>query len=189
MRKVILEAQPQHTRREVFLLATSRIRSLLLAASSLCDAGRHDGIPTLYRTLFESWLHGAFLLLAGDDGMKRLDDQLEFETARLDSVFGTTQARNPGTRLTVKELVDEIEPLATEEDPRLEGWVQRAYDTQFRTTSFHHVHGHLGGIALHISEDGAVALEQETQLAHHVLAMSISFSIGLTDRIAQAFGV
>ena len=166
MEQVVVEAQLHQEKREVFLIAyLARVRSLLVGASVLCRAGEHDGIPTLYRTLFELWFHGTFLALGDDRALGLLEEQLEFETHRLDRVFGTSHADGVGARLTMCELVRELEPLIESHEEHPAGWVKKAYDTQYRITSFHHVHGHLGGVERHIDDSGTVNLNQNATLA------------------------
>lgn len=187
MRRLIEEAQPREAEREIYMLAyLVRVRALLRSIGALCAANVHDATGTLYRTLFETWLHGAYLALGDESALQDLLKQRDYEWTRLDNVFGKKEAPSPGERLSVQDLATRLGNRIGELDPEHGGWPSTAYDNHYRITSFHDAHGHLACVGLYVDSSGYVGFERDLNAAHHLFAVAISLGISLTSAVASA---
>jgi hypothetical protein len=125
-----------------------------------------------------------------DSALDELESQRDFEWSRMVKVFGGDPAPTEGRKLSVFDVADRLGEVLSESEPPFGVWPKRAYDDHYRVTSFHYSHGHLGAVALYVDADsGEVRVDRESRAAHHLFAVAISLSIGLTHTISQELGV
>lgn len=190
MGSVVRRTQPRRDKRDVYLIAyLARVRSLLASMRTLCVGGNHDGMWTLYRTLFETWLHGAYLATGEKKAFDALEAQKDYEWTRMDKAFGRNGAPSEGERLSVVTVAKRLGDILKTREPGSEAWPEDAYKNHYRVTSFHDTHGHLGSVALYIDDSGDVSLNRDPRPAHHIFAVAISLAIGLTNLVAEELGL
>lgn len=82
-----------------------------------------------------------------------------------------------------------LRPLLAEADPDLRSnWLDDTYNSQYRTTSFHYVHGHLGGVSLHVDPSGNVVKEPDQDPSHHVLVVGAALCCSLLVAASLSMG-
>ena len=82
-----------------------------------------------------------------------------------------------------------LRPLLAEADPDLRSnWLDDAYNSQYRTTSFHYVHGHLGGVSLHVDPSGNVVKEPDQDPSHPVLVVGAALCCSLLVAASLSMG-
>ena len=172
MASVVEGDQPHENRRATFLL------------------GYLARIGTVYRTMFETWLHAAYLATGGERALDELEAQLAFEWARMDRAFGVDATKRGGTRLTVQDPATRLDGVFSRIEPEFGGWPQEAYKNHYRVTSFHDAQGHLACLATYIDQaTGHVSSARNPDTAHHVFAVAISLAIGVTNVAATELGI
>jgi len=175
-----------------FLLAyLKRLERLLRGMVVLHQDDLHEPLLVIYRTVFEVWAHATYLALEQDAALARLKEQLDFENARMRKVFGvaSTEARM-SRKLPLSCLMDVLSPiLRREEVLTMRDWTRIAYDTQYRTVSFHYVHGHLGSTVPHLDDSLALRTTSDPEPARHALAMSAALGCSLLIAASRSFEI
>lgn len=201
------------TAAEQALAGVARCRRLLDGMIRVHDAPDLGGL--FARTIYETWLTSAYLLLGGDTAHERLtknddDERRQFAVRLLraapkldhpdladlvsESTAQLAAPMPPGSRITTEKLSKEVARLLEANGDPNADWVRHMYWSLFSAESYTTAHGGLGAIRQYMLERGEwttrISADPWTHVGNdHRFGMMISAVLGLARMVGMTIGL